>query len=235
MPMINEMPGSERPREKAKLFGVNALSTRELLALLVRTGAKGESVLEVVDALLVKANGVSGLEKMSRKELCEIRGISEVKAIELLACMELTKRMLYEKARQEDVIAEPEHMVQWLQREIGPCSQEKFLAVYLDTCHHILSCQTMFVGTVNMSHVYPRDVLREALKLSAVSMIIVHNHPAGSLEPGEADLAITSLMIKTAAMMGIHVDDHLIITQNAWFSFARAGIIEQIIEELANK
>jgi DNA repair protein RadC len=233
--MIKEMPGNERPREKAMLYGVNVLSTRELLALLLRTGSKGESVLEVVDRLLVKSKGVSGLEKMSRHELCEIRGISDVKAVELLACMELNKRMLYEKARNEDVIAEPEHMVQWLQREIGPCVQEKFLAVYLDSSHHILSCQTMFVGTINSSHVYPRDVLREALRESAVSMIIVHNHPGGSLEPGEADLQVTSLMIKTAAMMGITVDDHLIITQNAWFSFARAGIIEQIIEELANK
>ena len=235
MAMIKEMPGIERPREKALRFGVDALSTRELLAILLRTGAKGESVLEVVDRLLVRSKGATGLEKMSRKELCEIRGISDVKAVELLACIELNKRTLREKALTEDVIAQPEHLIQWLQKEIGPCPQEKFLAVYLDNCHHILSCQTMFVGTVNMSHVYPRDVLREALKESAVSMIIVHNHPGGSLEPGEADLHVTSLMIKTAAMMGIAVDDHLIITQSSWFSFARAGIIEQMIEELANK
>lgn len=235
MSMIKEMPGSERPREKAVQFGVNVLSTRELLALLLRTGAKGESVFEVVDQLLIRSKGIAGLERMSRQELCEIRGISDAKAVELLACMELCKRSLYEKARQEDVIAEPEHLIQWLQREIGPSVQEKFLVVYLDNCHHILSCQTMFVGTVNMSHVYPRDVLREALRQSAVSMIIVHNHPGGSLEPGQSDLSVTSLMIKTAAMMGIHVDDHLIITQNSWFSFARAGIIEQMIEELDNK
>jgi len=88
----------------------------------------------------------------------------DVKAVELLACMELNKRALREKVLTEDVIAQPEHLIQWLQKEIGPCPQEKFLAVYLDNCHHILSCQTMFVGTVNMSHVYPRDVLREALK-----------------------------------------------------------------------
>jgi DNA repair protein RadC len=235
MAMIKEMPGNERPREKAILYGMDVLSTRELLALLLRTGTNGESVLQVVDELLLKSKGVSGLERMSRKELCEIRGISDAKAMELLACMELNKRILYEKARKEDVIAEPEHLVQWLQREIGPCVQEKFLAVYLDNCHHILSCQTMFVGTVNMSHVYPRDVLREALRESAVSMIIVHNHPGGSLQPGAADLNVTSLLLKSAAMMGIQIDDHLIITQNSWFSFARAGIIEQMIEELANK
>lgn len=235
MSMIKEMPGDERPREKAILYGVSVLSTRELLALLLRTGSKGESVLQVVDHLLMQSKGISGLEKMSRKELCEIRGISDTKAIELLACMELNKRVLYEKARRDDVIAEPEHLVQWLQREIGPCVQEKFLAVYLDNCHHILSIQTIFVGTINMSHVYPRDVLREALRESAVSMIIVHNHPGGSLQPGTADLQVTSLLIKSAALMGIHVDDHLIITQNSWFSFSRAGIIEQMIEELTNK
>lgn len=235
MAMIKEIPGNERPREKAVAFGVSALNTRELLALLLRSGTKGVSVLEVVDALLIKTKGISGLERMTRQDLCEIKGISDVKAIELLACLELNKRALYEKTMQDDVISQPDHMIQWLQREIGPCVQEKFLAVFLDNCHHIISTQTMFVGTINMSHVYPRDVLREALKVSAVSIIIVHNHPGGSLEPGDADLHVTSLMIKTAALMGIQVDDHLIITQNSWFSFARAGIIEQMIEELANK
>lgn len=235
MAMIKEMPGSERPREKALQFGVGALSNRELLAIILRTGIKGKSVLEVVDELLRKADGLSGLEKMSRQEMCHIPGISEIKAVELLACIELNRRTLYEKASSRDVIAEPEHLVEWLQREIGPSPQEKFLAIYLDASHHILSSQTMFVGTVNMSHVYPRDVIREALRLSAVSMIIVHNHPSGSLEPSDADLHVTSLVIKSAAMMGIRVDDHLIITQNSWFSFSRAGIIDQIIEELANK
>ena len=177
MAMIKEMPGIERPREKALRFGVDALSTRELLAILLRTGAKGESVLEVVDRLLVRSKGAAGLEKMSRKELCEIRGISDVKAVELLACIELNKRTLREKALTEDVIAQPEHLIQWLQKEIGPCPQEKFLAVYLDNCHHILSCQTMFVGTVNMSHVYPRDVLRvERQRAFEIALRIARHH-----------------------------------------------------------
>lgn len=232
MSMIQEIPGCERPREKALRFGVTSLSTRELLAILIRTGVKGQSVLAIVDQLLIKSHGISGLEKMNMQELSEIRGISHVKAIELLACMELNKRMLYEKAMHEDVIQQPEHIVQWLQKEIGPCSQEKFLAIYLDNSHHIISCQTMFVGTINMSHVYPRDILREAIKQSAVSMIIVHNHPSGSLEPSQADLQVTSLMIRTASLMGLKIDDHLIITQNRYFSFAKEGILCEMIEEL---
>ena len=228
MAIMKEIPGCERPREKAMMFGVGSLSTRELLAVLLRNGTKGESVLEVADRLLMRTDGLKGLERISRRELCEIRGISDVKAIELLACMELNKRTLYEKAAEQDVIAQPEHLVKWLQKEIGPCVQEKFLAVYLDNSHHILSVRTMFVGTINMSHVYPRDILREALQESAVSMIILHNHPGGSLEPGEADLQVTSLMIRSASLMGIKIDDHLIITQSSWFSFSRAGIMDEL-------
>lgn len=233
--MIREMAESEKPREKALKYGVSSLSLRELLAIIIRTGVEGQSALQVADALIKKANGVSGLEKLTRRELIQVHGISDIKAIEILTVFELNKRILQQESHEEDVIRSPMHMIQWLQKELGYCTQEKFLVIYLDVRHHILSYSTLFIGTINVSHVYPRDVIREALVVGAKSMILVHNHPSGSLEPSMADIQVTAALMKAAELMDIQIDDHFIITSNAWYSFTQEGILDTIVEEIHKK
>ena len=230
MAKIKELPSGEKPREKALQYGVSTLSNRELLALLLTGGIKGESVLQIADALLKKAGGIQGLERLTRKDLCGIRGISDVKATMIEACFEIAKRCAYEKTANEDVVEKPAHLIAWLQKELGPSLQEKFMVIYLDASHHILKHETLFIGTVNAASVYPRDVIREAVANTAVSLILVHNHPAGSLVPSAADCQVTKLIVDSAALVGISVTDHIIITRSGWFSFAESGMLSSFIE-----
>ena len=226
MIQIKEMPGSERPREKGLQHGVRALSTRELLAVLLRTGIRGQSVLETADRLLEKSGGVPNLARMSLNELTEVPGISRIKALELLAGFELARRTALEQVRDADVIEKPEVLVQWLQKEIGTSLQEEFMVIYLSNALTVIKHKTLFKGTINASNVYPREVFREALLVNSTNIMLVHNHPGGDLIPSKADLLLTSRMIRLGEDMGIRVVDHLIITQSGWMSFMKQGFME---------
>ena len=225
MELIKEMPMSERPREKAWRYGVESLSTRELLALLIRCGIKGRSALEVADALLKKTNGLNGIAESTIHELVKVPGISKTKALEIKACLELAKRIGYETALQQNVISSPKDMVSWLQLEIGASQQEVFLVVFLNTAHHILSYEILFKGTINMSMVSAREVFQEALLRNAAAIILVHNHPSGEITPSKEDLFTTFKMIELGEMMDLPVLDHIIVSKNRYFSLKHAGLL----------
>lgn len=226
--LVREIPKEERPREKAIRYGVEALSNRELLAVLLRTGIKGHPVMEVAEHLLEKADGIKGIARMNRQDLCAISGISSVKAVELQASMELSRRILFEQALEDDAIRNPEHLIRWLRRKFGGQQQEHFIAVYLDSSNRIIRSSVLFIGTLNASMVSPREVMAEALKNAAASMILAHNHPSGNPLPSDADLASTARICKAAKLLDINVLDHLIVTSIGHFSFAREGLLEKI-------
>lgn len=225
MSMIREYPQDERPREKAWRYGLRSLSSPELLALILRNGPKGQSVLETADSLLKKTGGIAGLGKMSANELCQVRGISKVKAIELLACFEISRRALAESAFNADVIHDPSSLITWLRSELGMELQEKFMVVYLNSQNRILSSKVLFIGTVNESKVYPREIFREALLSGSTSVILVHNHPSGELIPSFEDIRLTERMVSAGRIMGVRVLDHLIITRNGWLSMAGESLL----------
>ena len=222
---LKNLPESERPREKAIMHGIRSLSSRELLAILIRSGIRGTSALDAADHLLLKSGGVNGLLKLSRYDMKQVPGISEVKALELEACMELSRRISYERAAEADVVRSPEGLYDWLKKEIGSGDQEQFMAIFLDQANHILSARTLFIGTVNSSMVSPREVFREALLHGAVNVIVVHNHPGGTLAPSQADLDATARIIEAGRMMGIPVLDHLIVSSKGVYSFRREGLL----------
>ncbi len=222
---LKNLPESERPREKAMVHGIRSLSSRELLAILIRSGIRGTSALDAADQLLQKSGGMNGLLKLSRYDMKQIPGISEVKALELEACLELSRRISYEQAAEADVVRSPEGLYDWLKKEIGGGDQEKFMAIFLDQANHILSARTLFIGTVNSSMVSPREVFREALLQGAVNVMVVHNHPGGTLAPSKADLDATARIIEAGRMMGIPVLDHLIVTNQGVYSFRREGLL----------
>ena len=227
MGVIRELPTMEKPREKALQFGIRTLSNRELLSILLRHGAKGYSALEVADLIIEKAGGIAGIEKMELIDLQSIPGIQEVKALELKACFELARRASFEYVQNINVMDNPKKIANWLNREIGSLLQENFLVIYLDVSNRMIGYKIHFVGTLNMASVYPREVVKEALLLSSTKIILAHNHPSGSIEPSVADLKITERICEAADLLDIQVLDHIIVSQHAYFSFSRQGLLKE--------
>lgn len=219
--LIREMPESERPRERFKKYGVSALSNEELLSILLRTGTKLKSVKELSLDILNEID-INELVNYDFTSLKNIKGVGEVKAITILSAIEFGKRVL---SRSDLVkqIKTGDDVFYLVKDDMENCLQEKFMVVYLDTKKYVINKKVIFVGTVNNSSITPRDVFREAVKLNSASMILVHNHPAGSILPSYEDVYLTNEFIKLGKMMGISVIDHLIIGKNKYYSFRESN------------
>ncbi len=227
MRKVKDLPEGERPREKGFRLGAGALSNRELLAVLIRCGTNGQSALDTADVLLQKAGSVAGIAGMSDSEIASVRGMSRIKALEIKACLELSRRMLYEEVRESDVVSSPEAVISWLRMSLGQEAQEKFMVIYMDHAKHVLKAVTLFSGTADMCPVSPREIFREALRLSGTCIMLVHNHPSGNLTPSDADIRLTERVCEAGALMGIPVIDHLIVSSSGYFSFLREGILQE--------
>lgn len=215
--LIKEIPLEERPRERFKKYGVEALSNEELLSILLRTGTGNKSVKEVSLDIL-KLYKINELKDISFNSLKEIKGVGEVKAITILSAIEFGKRVLSRK----DLVSQIKtglDVFNLVKDEMDNLLQEKFMTIYLDTKNMVIEKKVLFVGTVNGSSITPRDVFREAVKLNSARMILVHNHPAGSINPSYEDVYLTNEFIKLGRMMGISVIDHIIIGKNNYYSF----------------
>lgn len=225
MVLVKEMPSDERPREKAEKFGIECLSNVELLALLIRSGVEGVSSLEIASQVLKKSQGLTFLSRLNKQELCQIKGIKTTKAIVLMACFELAKRVTCCESLNHDVMENPTALVQWLKLELGNQQQENFLVVYLNVKNHIIGSKIVFKGTVDSSVVHPREIFKEAVLKSASRMIIVHNHPSTDVLPSQADIALTQKLIECGELMGIEVLDHLIVSNSSFLSFKAQGLL----------
>lgn len=219
--LIKEIPIDERPRERFKKYGVKALSNEELLSIILRTGTGSKSVKDVSLDIL-KEYKINELKDINFNSLKSIKGVGEVKAITIISAIELGKRvfstsdLIYQIRTGDDVY-------NLVRDDMEDLLQEKFMAVYLDTKNKVIDKKVIFVGTVNSSSITPRDVFREAVKLNSVSMILIHNHPAGSISPSYEDVYLTNEFIKLGRMMGISVIDHLIIGKNNYYSFRESN------------
>ncbi len=219
--LIKELPEDERPRERFKKYGVESLSNEELLSILLRTGTDKRSVKEVSLDIL-KLYEMSDLSNINFNSLKEIKGVGEVKAITVISAIEFGKRVLSKKDLVHQ-IKTGDDVYNLVKDEMEGLLQEKFMAVYLDTKNMVLMKKVIFVGTVNSSSITPRDVFREAVKLNSTSMILVHNHPAGSVNASYEDVYMTNEFIKLGRMMGISVIDHIIIGKNNYSSIRESN------------
>lgn len=215
--LIKEIPYNERPRERLKNYGVKSLSDTELLSILLRTGNKNKSVKDLSYELLNKIN-IHDLGNISYQSLKNFNGIGEVKAMTIIAALEFSKRV-YSQKDKITRIKTGEDVYKLVKEELENELQEKFMVLYLDNRHYLIDKQTIFIGTVNSSQIYPRDVFREAVKLNSSNIIIIHNHPAGSLKPSKEDIFLTNQFIRIGKIIGIPVIDHLIISINGYYSF----------------
>ncbi len=219
--LIKEINITDRPRERAINFGINTLSNSELLAILFRTGTKDMSALELGNRVLQKHN-LNVISKLTTAELTEIPGIGDAKALTLLAAFELFKRN--ERTSRRKVVS-PEDVFKYLRAELSGLKQEHFVAIYLDTKNNIISSKTIFIGGLNVSIVHPREVFKWAVKLSAASIIVAHNHPSGDPTPSPADIEVTKALYEAGKTMSIELFDHIIIGENSFLSMKELGYV----------
>ena len=217
--LIRELPLEERPRERFIKYGVESLSNEELLSILMRTGTKSKSVRDLSVELL-KEIEINDFGNLNYNALKNIKGIGEVKAITILVAVEFGKRVL-SKAKLSYKISDSNDAYDLVRYEMENELQEKFLVIYLDNKRNVIMKKVIFIGTVNNSSITPRDVFREGVKCNASAMILVHNHPGGSVSPSKEDLYLTNEFIKLAKMMGIAILDHIIIGRNDYSSMKK--------------
>ena len=217
MYFIKEMPKYERPREKLVKYGASKLSNIELLAILLRTGNKEKSVLELAKDVLYKLDELSDLKNISINELLKIRGIKIAKASTIIAAIELGRRLDDLSVKTSEVSTS--HDIYLKMRHLKHEQQEQFYAIMLNTKLKIINTKLIYKGTVNSMVIHPREIFKEAIKSNASYIIIVHNHPTGDSSPSTEDKTTTKNLEEVANIVGIEILDHIIIGNNEYYSF----------------
>lgn len=226
--MIKDLPAEQRPREKLLARGAAALADSELLALLLRTGTRGQGVLALAESVLAQCRGFAGLLQADAAQLAAlpgIKGLGPAKRAELLAVMEMARRALAQGLQAAPVFDQPQRIKDYLALELGALEQEVFAAVFLDAQHRLLRFERLFLGTLSQTSVYPREVVRRALALNAASVVLAHNHPSGVAEPSRADEFLTQTLRSALALVDVRVLDHVVVGRGQVVSMAERGLL----------
>ncbi|MBB6445873.1 RadC family protein [Bacillus benzoevorans] len=223
--MIRDFPKDERPRERFIQNGPESLANHELVALMLRTGTKDESVLQLANRLLTHFEGLRLLKDATLNEITSIKGIGMAKAVQLLASVELGRRIANLNYDDRYVIRSPEDGAKYMMNDMRFLTQEHFVALYLNTKNQVLHKQTIFIGSLNASIVHPREVFKQAIRRSAASLICLHNHPSGDPSPSREDIEVTKRLNECGKIIGIELLDHLIIGENKFVSLKEKGYL----------
>jgi DNA repair protein RadC len=222
---LRDVPTEERPRERMQTLGAEALTNAELLAILLRTGSKNESVLHLSERLLSEANGLRHLYDMSLGEMTSLHGIGLAKAIQVKAALELGKRVGSMTKESRYTIRSPKDAALYMMGEMRALKQEHFVCLFLNMKNHVIGKETVFVGSLNSSIVHPREIFRSAIKRSAASIICLHNHPSGDPTPSPEDIQVTKRLVEAGELMGVDLLDHVIIGDQEYISLKEKGLI----------
>ena len=222
---IKTQPAATRPREKLLALGPQALADEELLALLLRTGVKGQGVLELAHAVLEHSNGWAGLLHNGAGALAGIKGLGPAKRAELGAVLEIARRAMSQQLAQAPVFDNPALVKQFAALTLSALGHEVFAVLFLDNQHRLLRHEEMFRGTLTHTSVYPREVARRALELNSAAVILVHNHPSGAAEPSRADEFLTQSLKAALQLVDVRVVDHLGVGRGLVVSFAERGLL----------
>ncbi|WP_370872819.1 RadC family protein [Robertmurraya andreesenii] len=223
--MIRDFPAEERPRERFEQNGPESLSNHELIAILLRTGTKEESVLQLSNRLLTNFEGLRLLKDATLDEITAIKGIGKAKAIQVLAAVEIGRRISNLTYDDRYVIRTPEDGANYVMNDMRFLAQEHFVCLYLNTKNQVLHKKTVFIGSLNASIVHPREVFKEALRRSAASVICFHNHPSGDPAPSREDIEVTKRLVESGKILGIELLDHVIIGENKFVSLKEKGYL----------
>ncbi|NLZ61626.1 MAG: DNA repair protein RadC [Acholeplasmataceae bacterium] len=227
--MIKDLPKQERPRERLVKYGVSALSIQELIAIVIRTGSRSFSALDLAREIVGLGGTLAELQDKTVTELAAIKGMGLAKAVTLLAAIELGRRVTDYHTEREH-IGSPTDVYQLLKGELTGLKQEVLYALYLDLKMNLIAAKKIYIGSLNQSLIHPREVFKYAVKHSAYQLILVHNHPSGDPAPSEEDIAITKKFIEIGELMQIRVVDHVVVGDGRYVS-----ITEEMRRKRQNK
>lgn len=231
MPLsMKELPVSERPYEKLKLYGSTKLSNAELLAIIIKTGTKDENSIEIANRVILLTQNLQELEEKSIEELTTIKGIGEIKAIQIKAVCELTKRMSKNNRKINIKISKPVDAAKMLMDEMKFEKQEKLKIIIMNSKNEVLRIKDIVTGDSNVANVSIKQIISEPLKMQAPKIILVHNHPSGDITPSKSDYELTKQAFKICKIIGIEMLDHIIIGNNNYESiFLRRDFKNEIV------
>ena len=222
---LKDLPEEARPREKLLARGPGALSDAELLALLLRTGTAGKSVLHLAQELSDQFGGIAGLLNAPSQDLLAIKGLGPAKQAELQAVLELARRALAQTLRERTALDSPQAVKDYVQLHIGRRAHEVFAVVFLDAQHKLIALEEMFRGTLSQTSVYPREVAVRALHHHASAVVLAHNHPSGSVQASRADEMLTQGLKAALSLVDVRVLDHVIVSPGQSLSMAEQGLL----------
>lgn len=223
---VIDIPQEERPVEKLLISGPETLTNAELLAVILRTGTRGENIISLSTRIISEFNGLDGLLDAGINEITSIKGIKNIKASQILGVGELVKRInVLSLIKIEKVISSPNDIASLIMKEMSFLKQEVLKLIMLDTKNNIIGIKDVFKGSLNTSIVHPREIFKEAIKKSSSSIIICHNHPSGDPTPSKEDINITIRLKECSKIIGIDLLDHLIVGKNQYVSLKEKGII----------
>lgn len=228
---LKRLRKTDRPREKLLAFGPSKLTPSELLAIFLRTGVRGRSVIKIASELLTQFDGVKGIFEADIKQLLKIEGIGEAKVAQIKAVHGLAEEYLKEKAKLVPIMKKSKEVFDYLYLSMRDLKQETFKVIFLDSANQVIDMKNLFEGTLTSSAVYPREIMKKAIECNAAGLIFVHNHPSGEPKPSQRDREITETLISAGNIMQIKVLDHIIIGHNKYFSFADEGSMRLRKEE----
>ena len=223
--MIHALPAEARPREKLLARGPAALADVELVALLLRTGTRGQPVHALAASVLARFGGLAGLLGAPAAELARVKGLGPAKRAEIAAVLELARRAVASELAAAPVFDTPGRVKDYVALALGGLDHEVFSVLFLDAQQRLLACEPMFRGTLTQTSVYPREVVKRALERGAAAVILAHNHPSGTAEPSRADEFLTQTLRSALALVDVRVLDHLVVGRGRVVSFAERGLL----------
>ena len=225
---IKELPDEQRPYEKCERFGAENLTDAELLAVLLRSGTRGHSALELADKILhpiFSQKGILNIHQWTYEQLLQVKGIGKVKAVQILCLSELSKRLAKTSAKKGLDFTTPESIARYYMEDMRHSNQEEMKLLLLNTKARLIGESNISKGTVNSAVVSPRELFLEALQKNAVFIILLHNHPSGDPTPSKEDIIVTKRVIEAGKLIGIELLDHIIIGNNCYTSMKEDNII----------
>jgi len=221
---ITDLAVDERPRERLAQLGPQALSTSELLAILLRVGVTGENAVQVGQRLLTTFGSLTGLHRAPFEELCHQHGIGEAKAAQIKAAIELGRRLSLESPEERPTINSPADAAALVAYEMSALEQEHLRVILLDTRNRVLDIVEVYKGSVNSSQVHVGELFKAAVRRGAPALIVVHNHPSGDPTPSPDDVAVTRAIVQAGKLLSVEALDHLVIGQGRWVSLKERGL-----------
>lgn len=224
VPMIRDLAEQDRPRERLIKVGAEVLSTAELLAIVLRNGSQGESVLRLAERLLVEFDSLPGLSRATITELISIHGVGEAKAAEIKAALEIGRRLVASAPEERPRVSSPDDAFHLLKSEMMFLEQEHLRLILLDTRNRVLRTPTVYVGSLNTSVIRVGELFRAAIRDNAAAFIVVHNHPSGDPSPSPEDITVTRQIVQAGKLLDVDVLDHIVIGRNRFVSLKQRGL-----------